>query len=71
MGRTGAPIHVIVYDPKTETGRQELAERAAHVHADMIIESVKKLNCPSDRKVQLLDAVIKSASIKKAGEQTP
>ena len=64
MGRTGAPIHVIVYDPKTETGRQELAERAAHVHADMIIESVKKLNCPSEQKKRLLDAAIKTASVR-------
>lgn len=64
MGRTGTAIHVIVYDPKTETGRQELARRVAGVHADMIIESVKKLNCPSDQKKRLLDAVIKTASVR-------
>ena len=64
MGRTGAAIHVIVYDPKTETGRQELARRVAGVHADMIIESVKKLNCPSEHKKRLLDAAIKTASVR-------
>ena len=32
---------------------------------------IKKLNCSSKQKVRLLDAVIKSASIEKAGEQTP
>ena len=63
MGRTGAAIHVIVYDPKTETGRQELARRVAGVHADMIIESVKKLNCPSEQKGRLLNSVIKAASV--------
>lgn len=47
-----------------------MAERVAGVHADMVNQHIKKLNCPSDQKVQLLDAVIKSASIEKAGEQT-
>ena len=48
-----------------------MAERVAGVHAAIVNQHIKKLNCPSDQKVQLLDAVIKSASIEKAGEQTP
>ena len=70
IARKSAPIHVIVHYPKTEEGKRELAERVAGVHADMVNQHIKKLNCPSDQKVQLLDAVIKSASIEKAGEQT-
>lgn len=62
---------MIVHYPKTEEGKRELAERVAGVHADMVNQHIKKLNCPSDQKVQLLDAVIKSVSIEKAGEQTP
>ncbi|MDY3918820.1 MAG: hypothetical protein SOZ59_07425 [Candidatus Limivivens sp.] len=47
-----------------------MAERVAGVHADMVNQHIKKLNCPSDQKVQLLDVVIESASrMKKAGEQ--
>ena len=68
--RKTAPINVIVHYPKTIEGQRELAERVAGVHADMVNQHIKKLNCPSDQKVQLLDAVIKSASIEKAGEQT-
>ncbi|MBQ6933123.1 MAG: hypothetical protein IJN37_01910 [Clostridia bacterium] len=71
IARKSAPINVIVHYPKTEEGKRELAERVAGVHADMVNQHIKKLNCPSDQKVQLLDAVIKSASIEKAGEQTP
>ena len=71
IARKSAPINVIVHYPKTEEGKRELAERVASVHADMVNQHIKKLNCPSDQKVQLLDAVIKSASIEKAGEQTP
>ena len=70
IARKSAPINVIVHYPKTEEGKRELAERVAGVHADMVNQHIKKLNCPSDQKVQLLDAVIKSASIEKAGEQT-
>lgn len=71
IARKSAPIHVIVHYPKTEEGKRELAERVASVHADMVNQHIKKLNCPSEQKVQLLDAVIKSTSIEKAGDQTP
>ena len=71
IARKSAPINVIVHYPKAEEGKRELVERVAGVHADMVNQHIKKLNCPSDQKVQLLDAVIKSTSIEKAGEQTP
>jgi len=71
IARKSAPIHVIVHYPKTEEGKRELAERVAGVHADMVNQHIKKLNCPSEQKVQLLDAVIQAASKEKAGEQTP
>ena len=71
IARKSAPINVIVHYPKSEDGKRELAVRVAGVHADMVHQHIKKLNCPSDQKVQLLDAVIKFASIEKAGEQTP
>ena len=64
-------MNVIANYPKTLEGQRELAERVAGVHASLVNQHIKKLNCPSDQKVQLLDAVIKSASIEKAGEQTP
>ena len=65
IARASTQIHVIVYYPKTEAGKRELAERAACVHADMVNQAIKKLNCPSKQKVQLLDAVIKAASEKR------
>ena len=71
IARKSAPIHVIVYYPKTIEGQLELAELVAGVHASLVNQQIKKLNCPSEQKVQLLDAVIKSAAIEKAGEQTP
>ena len=61
IARKSAPINVIVHYPKTEQGKRELAERVAGVHADMVNQYIKKLNCPSDQKAELLSAVIASA----------
>ena len=55
IARKSAPINVIVHYPKTIEGQRELAERVAGVHADMVNQHIKKLNCPSDQKVQLLE----------------
>lgn len=49
--RTSAPIKVIVHYPKTEEGRQELARRVADVHADFVISSINKLDCPIKQKL--------------------
>ena len=62
IARKSAPINVIVYYPKTEAGKRELAQRVAGVHADFVNQYIKKLTCPSEQKTKLLDAVINSAS---------
>lgn len=53
-------INVIVYYPKTEEGKRELSLRAANVHADMVNQYIKKLDCPTEQKEQLLDSIIRS-----------
>jgi len=71
MARKSTPINVIVYYPKTEEGKRELANRVADAHASMVTQYLKKLKCPTEQKVQLLDAVIDSVAKKrKAGEPT-
>lgn len=62
IAKESSPINMIVHYPKTEEGQRELAKRVADVHANMVHQYIKKLNCPSEQKVQLLDAVIKSVS---------
>jgi hypothetical protein len=61
MGRKSAPIEVVVHYPTTEEGKRELAERVAEVHADFVLNYVRKLQIPSWQKEKLIDAVIKSA----------
>lgn len=58
--RKMAPINVIVYYPKTEEGQEELARRVADVHAAAVNQRLKSLNCPTQQKLELLDAVIQT-----------
>lgn len=58
ISRKSVPIRVIVYAPKTEKGKHELAMRAAEVHADAVLRAVGRLNCPSEQKAMLVNAVI-------------
>lgn len=67
--RKMAPINVIVYYPKTEEGKEELARRVSDVHATAVNQRLKSLNCPTQQKQELLDAVINTVN-KKSREQT-
>lgn len=60
IGKKSAPIEVVVHYPTTEERKRELAERVASVHADMVIQYIDKLECPTRQKLELLDAVIAS-----------
>ena len=55
-----APVNLIVYHPKTEAGKDELARRVAEVHAAAVNQRLKSLNCPTSQKLALLDAVIET-----------
>ena len=63
-----APVNVIVYYPKTEEGKEELARRVADVHAASVNQRLKSLNCPTSQKLALLDAVIETRK-KESGER--
>lgn len=59
--RKAAPINIIVHYPTTEEGWRELRRRMAIVHADAVLNSVQKLNCPTWQKIKLIDAIIEEA----------
>ena len=63
-----APVNVIVYYPKTEEGKEELARRVDDVHAAAVNQRLKSLNCPTSQKLALLDAVIETRK-KESGER--
>ena len=67
--RSMAPINLIVYYPKTEEGQMELAKRVSDVHATVVTQRIKSLNCPTSQKLELLDAVIETVK-ERSREQT-
>ena len=48
-----------MYYPTTEEGRSELSKRVAAVHAEHAIKMVDRLNCPTEQKLELIDAAVK------------
>ena len=59
--KKAAPINIIVHYPTTEEGWRELRRRMAIVHADVVLNSVQKLNCPTWQKIKLVEAIIEDA----------
>lgn len=59
--KKAAPVNIIVHYPTTEEGWRELRRRMAIVHADAVLNSVRKLNCPTWQKIKLIDAIIEDA----------
>lgn len=59
--KKAAPINIIVHYPTTEEGWRELRRRMAIVHADAVLNTVQKLNCPTWQKIKLVEAIIEDA----------
>lgn len=66
--RKSAPINVIVHYPTTEEGKRELVRRVTSMQADFVTDTICKLNCPTSKKLALLNAVIDAAK-KEKGER--
>ncbi len=62
-----APINMIIYYPKSEEGKKLLTHRVAQVHADSVIDRIKRLNCSSEQKMKLLNAVQNAAKNEESG----
>lgn len=50
-------MNMIVYNPQTEEDEKELGRRAAIIHNQVLMQSVRLLHCPNDQKKALLDAI--------------
>jgi hypothetical protein len=46
-----------MHHPENQAGKQALAKRVAEVHAQSVVEYIKKLSCPLEQKVKLLETV--------------
>ena len=57
MGKHGQ-IHIIMHFPTSEKGKYELGNRVSDIHASTVTQRLKSLNCPTQQKLDLLDAII-------------
>jgi hypothetical protein len=53
-------MNIIVHYPKSEEGKRELAKRVAEAHAEAVNSYILSLNCPTEQKLALFDAIIKT-----------
>ena len=67
--RKAAPINIIIHYPTTEEGRHELQCRVTEVHADLVLDYIRKLQCPSWQKMKLIDAIIEDAKKKNRSDR--
>ena len=53
-------LKIIVHYPETQEKQAEFDARVAKFHAEYVVQYIEKLNCPTDQKLKLLDAVAKT-----------
>ena len=52
-------MKVVSYFPKDPAAMLELQRRAAKIHAECAADTIAKLSCPKEQKMELLNAIIK------------
>ena len=50
-------MKIIVHYPETPEKQAQFDARVAKFHAEYVAQYIEKLNCPTDQKLKLLDAV--------------
>ena len=55
------PVEVITYFPTSSTGKEQLAQRTAAIHADIVHRHLSNLNCSAQQKQQLAAQIILSS----------
>jgi hypothetical protein len=53
----GNSMEVIIHLPRSKECQEELAKRVATVHAQLIYNYISRLECSTEQKVALLDAI--------------
>ena len=54
----GTDIEVFLILPKTQQGKEELQKTLARFHAEHAQKMIEKMPCPTEQKLELVDAVV-------------
>lgn len=50
-------MEIIVYYPETPEKQALFDARVAKFHAEYVVQYIEKLNCPTEQKLKLVDAI--------------
>ena len=53
----GSAIEIIVHYPETPEKQALFDARVAKFHAEYVAQYIEKLNCPTEQKLKLIDAI--------------
>ena len=59
-------MNIIAHYPTSEKGCEELARRAAEIHATAAMQYIESLPCSKAQKLAMLDAIIREKRQKKS-----
>ena len=70
--RVNENMKIIVHYPETPEKQSQFDMRVAKFHAEYVAQYIEKLNCPTEQKLKLLDAIVQTifdGSIEKGGKR--
>lgn len=53
-------MEIIVHYPESAEKQAEFDARVAKFHAEYVAQHIEKLNCPSEQKLRLIDAIVQT-----------
>ena len=53
----GDDLRAIVYYPKSENAKKELYERVSQVHAEFVLDYIKRLQLPKEESEKIIAAI--------------
>ena len=53
-------MEVFLHPPRTRQGRSELRKTLARFHAEHAQKMIEKMPCPTEQKLELVDAVVRN-----------
>lgn len=53
-------MKIIVHYPETPEKQEQFDIRVAKFHAEYVVQYIEKLNCSTEQKLKLLDAVVQT-----------
>ncbi len=58
--RVNENMKIIVHYPETPEKQAQFDMRVAKFHAEYVVHFIEKLNCPTEQKLKLLDAIVQT-----------